>query len=311
MNFRQFRYVDEALRRHLNLTEVANALKASQSGVSKQILDFEAELGIPLFVRKGRRFVALTEAGDGLVPLIHRVAEGVDQLIEAAGRYAREEGGRLVIATTHAHARYTLPSAIERFLGTHPHIEIVVRQGMPRQVAEWVGQGDADVAVATESLGADARINTLAFHSWRYVVAVRRGHPLTLLSAPTLVDVAAYPLITYDRDFTARHHIDNTFARAGLSPEIVLTALDSDVIKAYVEIDMGVGILAEMAVDPSRSADKDFVVFKLPDLSQSNTTLIGVRSGAQFREYVYRFVEALLPNRRCEEVRREMDVQGA
>ncbi|WP_347557017.1 LysR substrate-binding domain-containing protein [Robbsia sp. KACC 23696] len=309
MNFRQFRYVSEALSRHLNLTEVANALQASQSGVSKQILDFEGELGIPLFVRRGRRFVALTDAGTALVPMIHRVAEGVERLVEEAARYARDEGGRLVIATTHAHARYTLPSAIEQFRALHPHIEIAVRQAMPRQVAEWVAQGDADVGVATESLAAESRLNTLTFHSWRYVVAVRRGHPLASHPLPTLADIAAYPIITYDRDFTARQHIDRMFSRAGLDPEIVLTALDSDVIKAYVEIGLGVGILAEMAIDPARQDDKEFVVFTVPELSQSNTALIAVRSGASFREYVYQFVEMLLPDRDCVEVRRQMNVQ--
>ena len=308
MNFQQFRYVDEAVRRNLNLTEVAAALQTSQSGVSKQINDFEEELGIPLFVRRGKRFVGLTDSGAGVLHLIQRIAQNTEQLLGAADCYARQDQGTLVVATTHAQARYVLPRVIEQFRHLHPKVEIVLRQGAPRQVAEMLLNGEADLGIATEALAEEPDIRTLFSYAWHHVVAVHRNHALAAGPAPTIQDIATFPIITYDRDFSGRSHVDAAFSDAGLSPEIILTAIDADVIKAYVEINMGVGILAQMAVDAEQ--DPNLVIFDVPDMFLPNMTRIGVRKGAFLRTYAYSFLQLLVPDVPQAEIRRQLVDEG-
>ena len=309
MNFQQFRYVDEAVRRNLNLTEVAAALQTSQSGVSKQINDFEEELGIPLFVRRGKRFTGLTESGAGVLHLIQRIAHHTEQLLSAADNYARKDQGTLVVATTHAQARYVLPRVIEKFKHLHPKVEIVLRQVMPRQVVEMLLSGEADLGIATEALGEEPEIRTLFSYAWHHVVAVHRDHPLAAgTAAPTIQDIAAFPIITYDQDFSGRSHVDAAFSDAGLSPEVILTAIDADVIKAYVEINLGVGILAQMAVDAQQ--DSNLVIFDVPNMFPSNMARIGVRKGAFLRTYTYSFLQLLAPDVPQAEIRSQLVDEG-
>jgi LysR family cys regulon transcriptional activator len=301
MNFQQLRYVREAARRNLNLTEVANVLHTSQSGVSKQIKDFEDELGIEIFVRRGKRLTALTDPGTGVLKLIERILLDTENLKRAASHYAAQEAGRLVLATTHTQARYALPKVIERFREAYPKVHLALRQGSPTQVAEMVLSGEADLGIATEALNRYPDITTFSSYSWHHVITVRRGHPLAEASQVSLADVANYPIITYDRDFSGRPHIDAAFEKAGLSPDIVLTAMDADVIKTYVEVGLGVGILAAMAVDPVR--DDHLVVFDTPGMFEPNTTRIGIRNGTYLRTYTYRLIEMLAPHLREDEIR--------
>lgn len=304
MNFQQLRYVREAVRRNLNLTEVANVLHTSQSGVSKQIKDLEDELGIDIFVRRGKRLTGLTDPGDGVLQLIERILLDTENLRRAASHYASQEQGRLVLATTHTQARYALPKVIEQFREAFPKVNLALRQGSPLQVAEMVLRGDADIGIATEALNRFPDITTFSSYSWHHVVAVRRSHPLASAKQITLEDIAAYPIITYDKDFSGRPHIDAAFEKAGLVPDIVLTAMDADVIKTYVEVGLGVGILAAMAVDAKR--DDHLVVFDTPDMFEPNTTRIGVRNGTYLRAYAYRLIEMFAPHLREDEIRQRL-----
>ena len=304
MNFQQLRYVREAVRRNLNLTDVANTLHTSQSGVSKQIKDLEDELGIDIFIRRGKRLTGITDPGAGVLQLIERILLDTENLRRAASHYASQEEGRLVIATTHTQARYALPKVIERFREAFPKVNLALRQGSPKQVAEMVLAGDADIGIATEALNKYPDITTFLSYSWHHVVTVRRSHPLANAKQVTLQDIAAFPIVTYDREFSGRSHIDAAFEQAGLTPDIALTAMDADVIKTYVEVGLGVGILAAMAVDPER--DTHLVVFDTPGMFEPNTTRIGVRNGAYLRAYAYRLIEMFAPHLREEEIRQRL-----
>jgi LysR family cys regulon transcriptional activator len=296
MNFQQLRYVREAVRRNLNLTEVANVLHTSQSGVSKQIKDLEDELGIDIFVRRGKRLTGLTDPGSGVLQLIERILLDTENLRRAASHYSSQEQGRLVLATTHTQARYALPKVIEQFRKAFPKVNLALRQGSPTQVAEMVLNGEADIGIATEALNRYPDITTFLSYSWHHVVAVRKDHPLE--------EITAYPIITYDREFSGRSHIDAAFDKAGLVPDIVLTAMDADVIKTYVEVGLGVGILAAMAVDPAR--DLELVALDTHGMFEPNTTRIGVRNGTYLRAYAYRLIEMFAPHLHEDEIRQRL-----
>lgn len=304
MNFQQLRYVREAVRRNLNLTEVANVLHTSQSGVSKQIKDLEDELGIDIFVRRGKRLTGLTDPGGGVLQLIERILLDTENLRRAASHYSSQEQGRLVLATTHTQARYALPKVIEQFRKSFPKVNLALRQGSPTQVAEMVLNGEADIGIATEALNRYPDITTFLSYSWHHVVAVPRDHPLASVQNLTLEEITAYPLITYDKEFSGRSHIDAAFDKAGLVPDIVLTAMDADVIKTYVEVGLGVGILAAMAIDPAR--DLELVALDTHGMFEPNTTRIGVRNGTYLRAYAYRLIEMFAPHLHEEEIRQRL-----
>jgi LysR family cys regulon transcriptional activator len=293
MNFQQLRYVREAVRRNLNLTEVANVLYASQSGVSKQIKDLEDELGVDIFVRRGKRLTGLTEPGKAMHQLIERMLLDAENLRRVARQYADEDTGHLVVATTHTQARYALPPVIRQFKEVFPKVHLALRQGSPRQIAQMLVEGEADIAISTEGLDRYADIVTFPCYSWHHVVVVPKGHPLVELSKVTLDDVAEYPIITYERDFTGRSHIDEAFEKTGTLPDVVLTAIDADVIKTYVELGMGVGIVAAMAYDPKR--DTELVALDTQPLFEASTTRVGLRKGAILRAYAYRLIEMFAP----------------
>lgn len=293
MNFQQLRYVREAVRRNLNLTEVANVLHTSQSGVSKQIKDLEDELGIDIFVRRGKRLTALTEPGTGVLHLVERILHDTESLRRAASHYASQDEGRLVLATTHTQARYALPRVLPEFCARYPKVNLALRQGSPRQVAEMVLSGEADVGIATEALNTYVDLTTFQSYSWKHVVAVRHDHPLASAPSVGLEQLSAYPLITYDKDFSGRSHIDAAFEAAGLTPDIVMTAMDADVIKTYVELGLGVGILAAMAVDAAR--DQQLVVLNTDGMFEANTTRLAVRTGNFLRHYACDLIQMLAP----------------
>jgi LysR family cys regulon transcriptional activator len=296
MNLQQLRYVRETVRQGLNLTEAANALYTSQPGVSKQIREFEDELGVTIFERRGKRFVGLTEPGKRILEIVERVLQDVENLRRVGTEYASEDAGRLTIATTHTQARYALPPVVAEFRKRYPKVQLHLQQGNPRSVAQMVIRGEADLGIATEALDQFPELVTLPGYQWRHCVVVPAGHPLLGLPQPALSDLAPYPIVTYSPEFTGRSHVDAAFASRGLSIDVVLTAIDSDVIKTYVELGMGVGIIAAMAFDAER--DRNLRMIDGTHLFRVNTTRLALRRGAFLRGFTFEFIERFAPHLR-------------
>jgi LysR family cys regulon transcriptional activator len=293
MNFQQLRIIRETVRRNYNLTEVANALFTSQSGVSKHIKDLEDELGVELFVRRGKRLLGLTEPGKELAQIVERMLLDAANIKRLADQFAKTDRGEISIATTHTQARYALPEPITKFRDEFPNVRLVLHQGSPKEIAAMVLDGQVDIGIATEALGDDVNIAAFPYYSWHHAVIVPAGHPLAARKPLTLEDVAEFPIITYHEGFTGRPSIDATFAKAGLAPDIVMTALDADVIKTYVELGLGLGIVASMAFDPER--DKGLRLLDSISLFPRSTSRIAVRRGRFLRRFAYRFIELCAP----------------
>lgn len=292
MNFQQLRSLREAVRRGFNLTEVANALHTSQPGVSRQIRELEEELGIELFVRAGKRLVGLTPPGRVVLPIVERLLLEAENLKRAGESFVQEDRGALTVVTTHVQARYRLPAAVQNFRGQFPRVVVHLHQGSPDNVARRLLAGDADIGIATEVLPRYDDLVVLPCYHWNYRVLVPYGHPLA--QGPlALARLAAFPLITYDGVYAGRAHIDRAFEAAGLTPDFTILAMNADVIKTYVELGMGVGIVAEMAYEPGR--DAALVALDASGLFESNTTHIAVRRGAYLREYAYAFIQTFAP----------------
>ncbi|PKO78236.1 MAG: transcriptional regulator [Betaproteobacteria bacterium HGW-Betaproteobacteria-15] len=294
MNFQQLRSVREAERCHFNLTEVAMALHTSQPGVSRQVRELEEELGVELFVRSGKRLLGLTSAGQALMPIIQRVLLDAESLRRAGQELQGREEGRLSIAATHSQARYALPHVVRDFRKRYPRVTLHLHQGSPKQVAEMLLAGDADIGVATEALASYEQLVTLPCYRWSHSIVVPPGHPL--LSLPqqvTLLDLIDYPIITYEVGYTGRSHIDDAFAKAGLQPDVVLTAMDADVIKTYVELEMGVGIVAAIAMDEER--DSHLRAIDAGHLFRINLTRLGLRRNHWLPGFAYGFIESFVP----------------
>ena len=293
MNFQQLRIIRETVRQDFNLTTVANTLYTSQPGVSKHIKDLEDELGIEIFVRRGKRLLGLTEPGKELLTVVERILLDVQNARSIADHFSNRETGNLVIATTHTQARYALPEVIKRFKAAYPKVHLVLHQGSPREIAELLTAGEADIAIATEWLSNVPEIATFPYYTWHHAVVVPQGHPLTQLQVLTLADIADYPIVTYHEGFTGRTNIDRSFADAGLLPDIVLSAIDADVIKTYVDVGLGIGIVASMAYHPER--DSNLVRLDVPELFLPNTTRLAVRRGVYLRDYAYDLILKLVP----------------
>lgn len=293
MNFQQLRSVRETARRGYNLTEVANALFTSQPGVSRQIRELEDELGVIIFERNGKRLTGMTGPGKGILKIIDRLLVEAENLQQASQEYADQDSGTLTIAVTHTQARYALPQVVQSFRAAFPGVRIALQQSAPEHIAEWVLSGKADIGIATEGLSAFPDLVSFPCYRWSHVVVVPEGHPLLSVGPITLEHLAQHPLITYDVGFTGRGHIDDAFAKAGVEPDIVLTAMDSDVIKQYVALGMGVGIVASMAFDHGR--DKGMRAVEASHLFAPNVTRLGVRRGAFLRAYAYHFIERFAP----------------
>ncbi len=293
MNFQQLRIIRETVRRGFNLTEVANALHTSQPGVSRQIRELEDELGIDLFIRVGKRLTGLTEPGEHVLPIIERMLVDADNLRRASRDFSERDVGPLSIAATHSQARYALPSAVRDFRQLFPQVTLSLHQGSPKQVAEMLISGEADVGIATEALTQYEQLVTLPCYQWTHAVVVPPGHPLLDGQPLTLERLSRYPLITYDAGYTGRAHIDEAFSRAGIAPSVVLSAMDADVIKTYVELGMGVGIVASIAFDPDR--DRTLEAIEAGHLFEHNLTRLAFRRNAFLRSYVYAFIETFAP----------------
>src|SRR5450756_6651 len=293
MNFQQLRYVRETVRRGLNLTEAANALHTSQPGVSKQIRELENELGFDIFVRHGKRITALTEPGRAVLVVIERVLQEAENLKRAAHDFSDQDSGNLTIATTHTQARYALPRVVGEFKRRYPKVHLTLQQGNPLQLAEMVQAGAADIAIATEALDDFPGLLALPGYTWSHCVVVPPRHPLLKLGTLTLEALAKYPIVTYDAAFAGRTHIDAAFAARGLAVDVVLSAIDADVIKTYVELGLGVGIIAAMAFDAQR--DMKLRAIECSHLFHSNTTRVAIKRGSLLRGYAYEFIELFAP----------------
>ena len=293
MNFQQLRAVREAARQGFNLTAVAEALHTSQPGISRQIRELEEELGIELFERAGKRLIGLTPPGATVLPVIERLLQEADNLRRAGDDFAAQDRGTLTVAATHSQARYALPPAVRDFSALHPEVSLRMHQGSPRQVAEMLLAGEADIGVATEALASYPELVALPCYQWTHAVLVPPGHALAADAAQgvplTLARLAQFPLITYEPGYTGRSHIDAAFAKARIDSTIVLEAMDADVIKTYVELGMGVGIVAAIAYDEERDARLHAIDAR--HLFAPNMTRLAIRRGAFLRGYVYDFIQ--------------------
>ncbi len=291
MNLHQFRFVQEAARRGLNLTEAAKALHTSQPGVSKAIIELEDELGIEIFARHGKRLKRITEPGQHVLKSIEAIMREIGNLKRIGEQYSAQDSGTFSIATTHTQARYVLPVPVVRLRESYPKVNVSLHQGSPDQVARMVIDEVAEIGVATESLSEYPELITLPCYEWQHVLVVPRQHPLATKERITLEDLAAEPLITYHPSFTGRTRIDQAFAQRKLTPTIALEAIDSDVIKTYVRLGLGIGIVAEMAVRDDTNAD--LVVRPLGHLLGQNVARVAFKRSAYLRNFVYKFAELL------------------
>ena len=293
MNLKQLRLVREIVRSNFHVTDAASALFTSQSGVSKHIKDLEDELGIDLFERRGKRLLGLTEPGALVLEMIDRALLEVENIRQLAGSLAKERHGTLTIAATHTQSRYILPKFISEFRRAYEDVEIVLLQAHPREIPNLLLGGKTDVGFATDTLEDVPDLLTFPFYSWDHDVIVPAGHPLLKLPKASLQDVAHYPLVTYDKGLTGRKQIDSAFDKLNLTSRIVMAAIDSDVIKTYVRLGIGVGIIATMAYDPD--ADAGLHPVKLKTRFDASMTRIAVRRGRFLKDYAYRFIEICAP----------------
>lgn len=294
MKLHQLRYLYEVAQQNLNITNAAEVLFTSQPGVSKQIQLFEEEIGLQIFQRNGKRLTGITEPGEKILTLAAKVIRDIENIKRVADEFGNVETGTLTIATTHTQARYKLPAAVKSFMSNYPQVKLNIHQGNPLQVAEQVANGEADIGIATESISGFDSLLCLPCYQWNRCVVVPKDHPLLADGVLTLQKLASYPLITYDFAFTGGTLVSKIFSDAGLSPNVVLTAIDADVIKTYVTLGLGVGLLANMAYDPER--DANLVRMDVSHLFPDSTTYLGVRKDAFLRSYMYGFIELIAPH---------------
>jgi LysR family cys regulon transcriptional activator len=294
MNLQQLRYISEVAQQDLNLSRAAQVLHTSQPGVSRQILQLEDEIGVKIFERAGKRFVGITEPGQEILRIARRILAETRNLKEVGSEFTREASGSLTIATTHTQARYALPPVIRRFMKRYPQIRLSLHQGNPTQIAELTIGGQADLAIATEAIALYDELVMLPCYQWNRCVVCPPRHPLMRVKPLALEAVAEHPLITYDFAFTGRSTMQKAFEARGLTPNVVLTAIDADVIKTYVELGLGVGILAMMAFDPKR--DRALRALDASHLFEPSVTRIGIRRHTYLRGYVYEFIEMFAPH---------------
>jgi LysR family cys regulon transcriptional activator len=292
MNLHQFRFVQEAVRRNLNLTETARALHTSQPGVSKAIIELEEELGVEIFARHGKRLKRVTEPGQHVLKSIELIMREVGNLRRIGEQYSAQDSGTLSIATTHTQARYVLPQPVARLREAFPKVNVSLHQGSPDQVARMVLDEVAEIGIATESLSQYDDLVTLPCYEWQHMLVMPTDHPLATKEHITLEDLAQEPLITYHPSFTGRTKIDQAFAAKHLHPRIALEAIDSDVIKTYVRLGLGVGIVAEMAVKDD-GTNTDLIALPAGHLFGVNVARVAFKRSAYLRNFVYKFAELL------------------
>jgi len=294
MKLQQLRYIWEVAHHELNVSATAQSLYTSQPGISKQIRLLEDELGVEVFSRSGKHLTRITPAGERIIATAGEILRKVDSIKQIAQEFSNERKGTLTLATTHTQARYALPPIIQKFIKNYPDVSLHMHQGTPMQICEMTVDGTADFAIATEALELFADLVMMPCYRWNRCVIVPKGHPLASGAELTLEALAEWPLVTYVFGFTGRSKLDDAFSNRGLSPKVVFTAADADVIKTYVRLGLGVGIVAHMAVDPEM--DPDLEVIDASRLFESSVTKIGFRRGTFLRGYMYEFIEAFAPH---------------
>ncbi len=293
MKLQQLRYIWEVARHDLNVSATAQSLYTSQPGISKQIRLLEDELGVEIFSRSGKHLTRVTPAGEAILRIAGDILRKVDAIKQVSQEFSDDRRGSLSIATTHTQARYALPSVVDGFMRRYPDVSLHMQQGTPMQIAEMAADGTVDFAIATEALELFGNLVMLPCYRWNRCVVVPREHPLAQVAKLTLEDIAKYPIVTYVFGFTGRSKLDEAFSRKGLTPRVVFTAADADVIKTYVRLGLGVGIVAHMAVSVD---DKDLVALDASHLFEPSTTRIGFRKGTFLRGFMYEFIREFAPH---------------
>jgi LysR family cys regulon transcriptional activator len=293
LKLHQLRYIREVAKQNLNISAAAEVLHTSQPGVSKQIQLLEEELKLQIFQRNGKRLVGITEPGQAVLALAERMILEMEDIKRVGEEFGNEDTGALTIATTHTQARYRLPVAVKQFVDRYPKVKLTIHQGNPTQVAEQVVSGEADIGIATEAISKYDKILCLPLYRWNRCIVVPHGHPLLQDAPLTLQKIAQYPLVTYDFGFTGSAIVSGEFSKVGLTPNIVLTAIDADVIKTYVNLGLGIGLLANMAYDKER--DTDLAMIDASHLFPESTTHLGIRRDAYMRGFAYEFIQLLAP----------------
>jgi len=294
MKLQQLRYIWEVAHHDLNVSATAQALYTSRPGISKQIRLLEDELGVEIFARSGKHLTRITPAGEAILKIAGDILRKTESIRQVAQEFSDERRGSLSVATTHTQARYALPSVIESFMGRYPDVSLHMHQGTPMQIAEMAADGTTDFAIATEAMEHFGDLIMMPCYRWNRSILVPREHPLARTPRPTLEQVAAYPLVTYVFGFTGRSKLDEAFQTQGLTPKVAFTAADSDVIKTYVRLGVGIGIVASMAVDPA--TDSDLVAIDASHLFASSVTSIGFRKGTFLRGYMFDFISTFAPH---------------
>lgn len=294
MKLQQLRYIWEVARHDLNVSATAQSLYTSQPGISKQIRLLEDELGVEVFARSGKHLTRVTPAGEAILAIAGEVLQKCDAIRQVAQEFSDERKGKLEIATTHTQARYALPGIIHDFIKVYPDVSLHIHQGTPMQISEMAADGTADFAIATEAMSHFSDLIMMPCYRWNRSVVVPEGHPLTRLPELTLEALSEWPLITYVFGFTGRSKLDEAFSKQGLEPKVVLTAVDSDVIKTYVRLGLGVGIIATMAFEDGQ--DEGLVALDASHLFEHSITRIGFRKGTFLRGYMYNFIQTFAPH---------------
>lgn len=294
MKLQQLRYIWEVAHHDLNVSATAQSLYTSQPGISKQIRLLEDELGVEVFARSGKHLTRVTPAGEAILKTAGEILRKVDAIKQVAQEFSNEKMGALSIATTHTQARYALPPIISEFMGRYPEVSLHMHQGTPMQISELAADGTVDFAIATEALDLFSDLVMMPCYQWNRAIVVPKDHPLCQISKLELEDIAAHPIVTYVFGFTGRSKLDEAFFNKGLVPKVVFTAADADVIKTYVRLGLGIGIIADMAYDTQ--LDTDLVKLDVSHLFSSSTTKIGYRRGTFLRGYMYEFIELFAPH---------------
>jgi Transcriptional regulator len=294
MKLQQLRYIVEVLNHNLNVSATADSLYTSQPGISKQVRMLEDELGVQIFERSGKHLTHVTPAGEEVIAIARQILSQVEAIRAVAGEYTQPNQGKLNIATTHTQARYALPNMIKSFMQRYPNVSLHMHQGSPEQISEAAAKGIADFAIATEALHLYQDLIMLPCYHWNRSIITPPDHPLGKLSEVTITDLGDYPIVTYVHGFTGRSELDRAFNQAGIKPNVVFTATDADVIKTYVRMGLGVGVVASMAIDANN--DADLVNIPAAHLFAPSTTKIGFRKGTFLRSYMYDFLEGFAPH---------------
>ncbi|MCW8832456.1 MAG: HTH-type transcriptional regulator CysB [Colwellia sp.] len=294
MKLQQLRYIVEVLNNNLNVSATAEALFTSQPGISKQVRMLEDELGIQIFGRSGKHLTHVTSAGQEVINIAQQILSKVEGIKAVAREHTQPDEGRLRIATTHTQARYALPEVIQGFIKKYSKVSLQMSQGTPAQISDAAAKGEADFAIATESLHLYNDLVMLPCYHWNRSIIVRKDHPLARKQELTIADIAKYSLVTYVFGFTGRSELDAAFEKAGAEPKIAFTATDADVIKTYVRLGVGIGVIATMAIDPK--IDSDLVAIDASHLFKASTTKIGFRRGSFLRGYMFDFIERFAPH---------------